>query len=95
MQSRQRDSIRERQERWRYALLRRVNEIAGGDCKAAVSGLRAGQGTGMEREEIYRQVLFLAQNGYLEYRGAGPRVCLTRTGVEYLQSEAGRRRSVR
>ena len=46
-------------------------------------------------EETYRIVHFLERCGYLDYLGAGPSVCITRLGIEYLDRGRGRRRSVR
>jgi hypothetical protein len=91
---RQRDPTRERRERQRYRILQGVYERAGMDRVAPVSGLEVGEEAGLSREDTFRNVLYLAQRGLLDYVGAGPRVCITPEGVDHLQ-RVGRRRSIR
>lgn len=90
-----RDRLQERREQDRYRVLRAVHARTGADCTLTISGLEVGEALGLSREEIFRAVQFLAQRGLLHYVGAGPRVCITPKGVEYLAVRAGRRRSVR
>jgi hypothetical protein len=92
---RERDPQEERQERRRYMLLESACRLAGESCQTSVSGLAAGMGAGMEREETFRLVQYLAHHGYLRYMGAGPRICLTQLGLDYVRWGSKGRRTVR
>ena len=76
-------------------LLAGIYERAGGRRETPVSGLEAGEALGLSREDTFRFVQFLAQRDYLNYMGAGPRVCLTEKGIELLTRSRSRRRSIR
>ena len=84
-----------REERRRYEVLRSLYEACGGarDCIVRVAGFA--EGLGVWREELFRSVEFLDRRGYVNYPGAGPAVSITRKGIDYLTSRAGKRRSVR
>ena len=45
--------------------------------------------------ELFRVVEWLDRHGFIRYCGAGPTVCLTRRGIDFLDSAAGRRKSIR
>lgn len=50
---------------------------------------------GIWHAELFRVVEWLERNGFLRYCGAGPTVCLTRAGVNFVELDAGGRRSIR
>lgn len=84
-----------RREQLRYRVLEWVYEHTGADCSVAVTGTQVGAALMLSYEELYRVIHFLEDRGYLNYRGAGPRVCITERGIRYLQVEARNRRSIR
>lgn len=83
------------EERLRYDVLRFIYEHAGASCQQEVTGAQIGAALHLAYEDLYRVIHYLETRGYLDYRGAGPKVCLTETGFSYLSEIAGRRRTVR
>jgi hypothetical protein len=92
---RRRDPAAELRERLRYRVLMEIYGRSGGRCETPVAGLLVGEALGLSREETFRTIHFLAHHGFLDYRGAGPRICITEKGIRFLERDAGRRRSVR
>ncbi len=45
--------------------------------------------------ELFRVVEWLDRRGFIRYCGAGPTVCLTQVGIDFVGSDARRRRSIR
>lgn len=50
---------------------------------------------GIWHAELFRIVEWLASHGLMRYCGAGPIVCLTRRGVDFLERPGERRQSIR
>ena len=90
-----RNPVQERRERQRFWLLKGIYERTGGRCDDPVAAIEIGEAMELPREETFRLIHFLAHNDFLDYRGAGPRVCITEKGIRHLKEEAGRRRSIR
>lgn len=94
-----RDSWQDRQqwreERMRFEVLAAIYEACGGqpDCTLTVSEF-AGQ-LGIWREELFRILDFLDRHRFIVYEGAGPRVSIARRGIDYIEKEGARRRSIR
>ena len=84
-----------RGERMRYEVLDAIYRACEGKpgCTLVVSTFA--QEMGIWREELFRVLEFLDRKCFLVYHGAGPRVSITRTGVEYIERTGGRRRSIR
>lgn len=83
------------EERLRFEILRGVYEIAGGDASREVHASRFAPALHVPLERVFAVVEFLSREGYLAYRGAGPRVALTQRGIDYLQGDSGRRGTLR
>lgn len=83
------------EEQLRYQVLHYVYEHAGQHCDVVVKGSEIGTALNLRYEELFRITHFLETRGYLAYLGAGPRVCLTAKGIEYMELLAGRRRTIR
>ena len=78
----------------RYEVLRLLCEASGGlpDVEQNVSRFAFQLGTW--QAEVFRVTEWLDRAGLIRYCGAGPTVCLTQRGVDFLKRE-GRRKSVR
>lgn len=50
---------------------------------------------GIWHAELFRIVEWLASQGLIRYCGAGPIVCLTERGIDFLERPGERRRSIR
>jgi predicted transcriptional regulator len=83
------------QEQLRYRILERIYESSGAQCENPISGTQIGSSLDLRYEELFRTIHFLEHNGYLDYLDVGPRVCITRKGIRYIEEHAGRRRSIR
>jgi hypothetical protein len=86
---------RKREERMRFEVLDLIFASVNGqaDVELNVSGFVHHIGTW--HAELFRIVEWLDRRGFIRYCGAGPTVCLTRAGVDFVGSEAGKRRSIR
>lgn len=85
----------ESDERLRFSVLRAVYEIAAGGPTVVVNASHFPTLLSIPAERIFAVVEFLSREGYLAYRGAGPRVALTERGVEYVEAAARRRGTLR
>ena len=83
------------EERLRFEVLQGIHEVAGGDGTVEVNAAPFAGVLGVPLERIFAVVEFLSREGYLAYRGAGPRVSLTRRGLDYLHGHSGRRGTLR
>lgn len=83
------------EERLRFAVLRGVYELAGGDASVEVNASRFAPDFSIPLEQVFAIVEYLSREGYLAYQGAGPRVSLTPRGIEYLEDDSGRRGTLR
>lgn len=91
---RERDRNREARERLQYRILRWLHDQVGTDCRQIVSAIGLAHDLGTPPKEVYAAIEYLARHGLIGYHGAGPRICLTRVGLEHLE-RAQRRRSIR
>lgn len=85
----------ESDERLRFDILRSVYEVAAADTGVEINAARFAGVLAVPLERIFAVVEFLSREGYLVYRGAGPRIALTQRGVEYVQGDSGRRGTLR
>ncbi len=83
------------EEQLRYRVLRAVYDKGGARCERTVTGTTIGADLDLRYEDLFRVIHFLEFNGFLDYLGAGPRVCITPKGVHYVAEAAGRRKSLR
>ncbi len=83
------------EERLRYRVLRAVYEHAGGAYGRIVSGLLLEAELPVTNEELLRVVSFLDDHGYVVSASDAFRICITPEGIRYIESLAGRRRSIR
>lgn len=93
-QMRSRDTEREARERVRYQVLEWLYQQVGGNCAEVVSAIGLSEHLDVTREEVFAATEYLARRQYIDYIGAGPRVCITDMGVQCLESTE-RRRSIR
>jgi hypothetical protein len=84
-----------REEHMRYEVLEKLYETSEGQPDRVLHVAGFGEELGVWREELFRGVEFLDRHGYVTYHGAGPEVSITPKGVEYLERNAARRRSIR
>lgn len=84
-----------RVQRQLYRVLLQIHRHADGRCTQAVQARQFAHQLRMPLEELYRAVYDLTVRGYLDYLGAGPRVCITEKGLEYIEHGARRRQSIR
>lgn len=89
-----RDTEREGRERLRYRVLEWLHQQVGRNCTEVVSAFGASEHLDVPREEIFAAAEYLARRHYINYIGAGPRICITEVGLQYLEN-AERRRSIR
>lgn len=68
---------------------------AGADVEREVNCWRFATELGVWHAEVFRVLEYLDRRGLLEYRGAGPVVCLTHAGREFIEGASGERRSIR
>jgi hypothetical protein len=83
------------EERLRFEILRGVFEVAEGNAAVEVNASRFAGVFSVPLERVFAVVEFLSREGYLAYRGAGPRVALTQRGIDYLEGDSGRRGTLR
>lgn len=82
-------------ERLRYHVLRFVRDRVAFDCEASLTSTQIGEALALREEETLRTMKWLHEHGYLREVGARPSVCITPLGLEYLDTVAARRRSLR
>ena len=86
---------RQSEESARYDFLLRLYQSTGQDPQGVVHAGDIGNDLGMTRVQTFAVVEFLADQGYVEYLGAGPRVRISARGIRYIEREAGSRRTIR
>lgn len=79
----------------RYEVLSAVYQQCGGQAGCTLLVSKFTQELGIWREELFRALEFLDRKGYLVYHGAGPLVSITRSGIDYVETGGGRRKSIR
>ena len=85
----------ERLERDSFILLQHVYTVTGARPDVPVNAARVGIDLGFAEEETSRLVRYLNWVGYMKESAAGPHLSLAEEGIEYLESKARRRHSVR
>jgi hypothetical protein len=83
------------EEQLRYRILRTVYDLTDGRCEASVTQTSIGAALDLRYEDLFRVVNFLSAHDYLATVGDGSNLCITRQGADYIETVAGRRRSVR
>jgi hypothetical protein len=86
---------RQSEERARYEFLLRLHRVTRIDPQGVVHAGEIGGEVGLSRVQTFAVVEFLADQGYVEYLGAGPRVRIAPRGMRYIELEAGARRTIR
>jgi hypothetical protein len=79
---------RRREERMRYEVLAMACRAARRDPDDAIDWKPVTERIGVWRDELSRVLDFLDGAGLLRYRGDGPKVSITRRGIEFLYGEA-------
>ena len=86
---------RQTEESARYEFLLRLYQRSGSDPRGVVRAGEIGSELGLSRVQTFAVVEFLADQGMVDYLGAGPRVRIAARGVRYIELEAGSRRTIR
>lgn len=86
---------RQSEETARYDFLLRLYQSTGPDPQGVVHAGDIGHPLGMSRVQTFAVVEYLADQGFVEYLGAGPRVRISARGIRYIELEAGARRTIR
>ena len=86
---------RQEEEKARYEFLLRLYQVTRSDPQRVVHGGEIGAALGLSLPQSFGVVEFLADQGYVEYLGAGPRIRISPRGVRYIEWEAVSRRSIR
>ena len=83
------------EERARFEFLMRLYQIARHDPELVVHAGQIGANLGLSPVQTFAVVEFLADQGYVDDLGAGPRVRIAPRGVRYIEWEAADRRTIR
>ena len=86
---------RQSEESARYEFLVRLYRWSGVDPQGVVHAGDIGFDLGLSRVQTFAVVEYLAEQGFVEYLGAGPRVRISARGIRYIELEAGERRTIR
>ena len=86
---------RESEENARFEFLMRLYQVTGANPHAVVHAGGIGLDVGLSRVQTFAVVEYLADRGYVEYLGAGPRIRLAPRGLRYIELDAGTRRTIR
>lgn len=84
-----------REERMRYEILSMLYRAARGEVDREINCWSFATQLGVWHAEVFRVLEHLDRRGLLEYRGAGPVVCLTESGRDYIEGGSGDRSSIR
>jgi predicted transcriptional regulator len=86
---------RRREERMRFEVLAMLYQACGGEVDSERNAWGFAVDLGIWHAELFRIVEWLAAHGLIRYCGAGPIVCLTQRGVDFIERPGERRRSIR
>ena len=86
---------RQSEENARYEFLMRLYQVIGDNPHTVVHAGEIGFRVGLTRVQTFAVVEYLADQGYVDYLGAGPRIRLAPRGLRYIQLDAGTRRTIR
>jgi len=95
LSSRNRDSEREALERNSFIVLQHLHAMTGGNPRLLGHLWRLGDALGMQRDEVEEAADVLAEQRFCTFPTNGPLVAITTEGVQYLEHDSWRRRSVR
>ena len=84
-------------ERARYRILEFVYLHVGGNCSTPLAPMRIFDDLGYPADSGMQAIRFLVKEGFLDSTGSeyGQGICLTDKGIQYIQQNAWRRRSLR
>ena len=83
-----------REERMRYEVLDMLYRASARDPERRINCRGFAEDIGVWQAEVFRVVDFLDRIGFIQYCGAGPVVCITERGIDYLERGAGRRKRI-
>ena len=83
------------EERARFEFLLRLYRIARREPERVVHAAEIGHELGLGPVQTFAVVEFLADQGYVHYLGAGPRIRIAPRGIRYVEWEAEDRRTIR
>jgi hypothetical protein len=83
------------EEHARYEFLVRLYQDTRPHPQRVVHAGAIGYQVGLTRVQTFAIAEFLADRGYIEYLGAGPRIRIAPRGIRYIEWEASDRRSIR
>ena len=86
---------RQREERMRYEVLALLHRAACGSTERETNAWSFALDLGMWHAELFRVVDWLERRGLVRYCGAGPTICLTPAGAEFVELGARERHSIR
>ena len=86
---------RESEESARYEFLMRLYQVTEMNPGIIVHAGEVGFDIGLSRVQTFAVVEYLADQQYVEYLGAGPRVRIAVRGLRYIELDAGTRRTIR
>ena len=79
----------------RFEVLSLLYQATEGGVERPLNVVKFTEDIGTWELELYRVVEWLDRRGFVRYLGAGPTVSLTERGVDYIEKEARRRKSIR
>lgn len=79
----------------RYEILSMLYRASEGAVDREIGCRSFATDLGVWHAEVFRVLEYLDRRKLIEYRGAGPVVCLTEKGRDYIELMAGDRRSIR
>lgn len=79
----------------RFEILSMLYRAAGGQVGREINCWSFAAQLGVWHAEVFRVLEYLDRRGLLEYRGAGPVVCLTQAGCDLIAGGSGDRQSIR
>ena len=88
-------SDRQAEERARYDFLLRLYQVTRSDPERVWHGGDVGGALGLSLPQSFAVVEFLADQGYVDYLGAGPRIRIAPRGIRYIEWEAVSRQTIR
>lgn len=86
---------RQAEERARFDFLMRLYQVTQSDPAQIVHGGDIGYAIGFSGQQTFVIVEFLANSGYIEYLGAGPKIRISSRGKRYIEWEAETRQTIR
>ena len=85
----------ERMEQRRYEVLAKLYLVTGADCANGITPQEMERQLDVSADAYLPIIEELARLGYLRHVGSGGAVAITEKGIQYMQTAAWRRRSIR